>query len=309
VYIFKEGKPHDYEFHHTVYCNRTWGPTSDFGEDSGFPLYLHGLNTFDQMPAVPSFVVAAADAKVFSGIDVNLAEDIATFRQTIGLAGNLVANGLDLLHAFRKRNLKEGSKALADAWLLFQYGIKPIVSDVIGVLKFKLPEVIHIKSKGESSVTNGYSTIPGWAFCQIDGSYRLGCNTSIAYAVDDPSLAALASFGLLNPFELAWELIPFSFVVDWFVNVGDIIAGFSPNPGLRFLYGERVYWWKMQYTASWVSSTQNAQWIGQPKQEKAHGKAMKRVILDTWPIPPVAFNGGLNLTRLVTALALIRQRA
>ena len=30
-----------------------------------------------------------------------------------------------------------------------------------------------------------------------------------------------------NPFTTAWELLTLSFVVDWFVNFGDVIAGFT----------------------------------------------------------------------------------
>ena len=30
-----------------------------------------------------------------------------------------------------------------------------------------------------------------------------------------------------NPFTTAWELLTLSFVVDWFVNLGDVIAGFT----------------------------------------------------------------------------------
>lgn len=33
----------------------------------------------------------------------------------------------------------------------------------------------------------------------------------------------------------AWELIPFSFVVDWIVNVGDVINAFTPKAGIEIL--------------------------------------------------------------------------
>jgi hypothetical protein len=32
-----------------------------------------------------------------------------------------------------------------------------------------------------------------------------------------------------------WELTPFSFILDWFFNVGQKIAAFSPNAGVRKL--------------------------------------------------------------------------
>jgi hypothetical protein len=30
---------------------------------------------------------------------------------------------------------------------------------------------------------------------------------------------------------LPWELIPYSFVVDWFLNIGDFIGSLTPSPG------------------------------------------------------------------------------
>jgi hypothetical protein len=39
------------------------------------------------------------------------------------------------------------------------------------------------------------------------------------------NLNSWGSFGLLNPAAVAWELLPFSFVVDWFLPVGRYLEG------------------------------------------------------------------------------------
>jgi hypothetical protein len=41
----------------------------------------------------------------------------------------------------------------------------------------------------------------------------------------------------VDPLVTAWELIPFSFIVDWFVNVNDNLAAFSPFATGEFAYG------------------------------------------------------------------------
>jgi hypothetical protein len=41
--------------------------------------------------------------------------------------------------------------------------------------------------------------------------------------------------GLANPFAILWELVPFSFVVDYFYNVGDWLEQFNQD------YGVTVY--------------------------------------------------------------------
>ena len=43
----------------------------------------------------------------------------------------------------------------------------------------------------------------------------------------NPLLRALSSFGIANLGTIAWELVPFSFVVDWLLPVGDWIDSFD----------------------------------------------------------------------------------
>jgi hypothetical protein len=54
----------------------------------------------------------------------------------------------------------------------------------------------------------------------------------------------MAGFGLTSPVSLAWELIPFSFVVDWFLPIGSAIQAFSAFEGLTFMSGYKTYFTK-----------------------------------------------------------------
>jgi hypothetical protein len=40
-----------------------------------------------------------------------------------------------------------------------------------------------------------------------------------------------SGLGTKELMKLPWELVPFSFVVDWFANVGDFYGSFLPTPG------------------------------------------------------------------------------
>lgn len=40
------------------------------------------------------------------------------------------------------------------------------------------------------------------------------------FKINNPDLLLPAKVGLTNPLSVAWELIPFSFVVDWFLPIG-----------------------------------------------------------------------------------------
>jgi hypothetical protein len=45
----------------------------------------------------------------------------------------------------------------------------------------------------------------------------------------------LPAWGFTEVLESAWELVPYSFIIDWFLNVGNTIAAFTPDYGLRAL--------------------------------------------------------------------------
>jgi len=68
---------------------------------------------------------------------------------------------------------------------------------------------------------------------QTTGYVRVG--VSIIQRFAHEALAQLASIGF-NPFVTAWEEIPFSFVADWFVNVGEYIAAKTSSSYATELY-------------------------------------------------------------------------
>lgn len=54
-------------------------------------------------------------------------------------------------------------------------------------------------------------------------------------------MASAQSLGLLDPLTLAWELIPFSFVVDWFLPVGTYLSQLTALNGLTLMNGFTSY--------------------------------------------------------------------
>jgi hypothetical protein len=66
--------------------------------------------------------------------------------------------------------------------------------------------------------------------------------------LSNPNLALASALGLANPVAIAWELIPFSFVVDRFVDVGSYLNSYSEtfgweiSPGCRTVRREAIDW-------------------------------------------------------------------
>lgn len=141
---------------------------------------------------------------------------------------------------------RQVSRGAASAFLELHFGWEPLVKDIhaaVNVLQCPL-KASHIKAKGrgvpiQSSYSSGVirhakvvGTCKGFVSAQVE--------------VVDPNLWLANSLGLINPATVVWELIPFSFVVDWFVNVGQFLSQFSDTVGLKIT--NPCYGWKTTIT-------------------------------------------------------------
>lgn len=126
----------------------------------------------------------------------------------------------------------------AKAWLCMQYGVKPLLQDIYGsieVIQNVRPPQVCIRAKVEEVFDfEGQSgTAKDGRYVEISGynSVRM----KLVADVTNPFMDALNQIGFTNPINTAWELIPFSFVVDRFVLVGDWLTSMGPLPGLSNL--------------------------------------------------------------------------
>ena len=64
------------------------------------------------------------------------------------------------------------------------------------------------------------NTHNSYLYQEVSGTTTIRAVGKARYNLSNLNLRLFDQVGL-NPFVTAWELIPFSFVVDWFVNIGD----------------------------------------------------------------------------------------
>jgi hypothetical protein len=51
-------------------------------------------------------------------------------------------------------------------------------------------------------------------------------------------IEALANdLAFIDPLTTLWEIVPYSFIVDWFVNIGDLVKAYSPFVSGNLLHG------------------------------------------------------------------------
>lgn len=127
--------------------------------------------------------------------------------------------------------------------LALNYAVAPLVRDVAGVmdiyqnglfrsetapLVFKTAYLPHF-TKGSSQNANKQA---GFTY-----SMSVKGRAEIRAWIDNPLTATLDKLGLLNPISTGYELVPFSFVLDWFVPIGDWLQNVPDPKGLSIIDG------------------------------------------------------------------------
>lgn len=171
------------------------------------------------------------------GSDFNLAVFLGEGHQTVNMithtALRLATAGLYA----RKGNFKAAKAALltgrprtrerfkdhsANSWLELQYGWLPLLSDMKEGAE-QLAHILHYPKTKRYQVRMKLKTeyIPGnFSFDWVTKS-RTVSRQIVAYITEPESLLSVS--GLLDPELVAWELLPFSFVADWVIPLGDYL--------------------------------------------------------------------------------------
>jgi hypothetical protein len=176
--------------------------------------------------------------------------------------------------------------------LAINYGLKPLLSDVEGAYNY-LSDVYQPDSK---SVFHFRTRFPeqalrlqadnGWFLSQYGRPAEAGCaysfkisgNAYMAAVMDNPVLYHLDKLGLLNPISTGYELVPFSFVLDWFIPIGDLLRNVPDPKGINFLEGYRVVrlnggweeWTKIPSPApGWNTFLEGSEWYKDRKKYTA----------------------------------------
>jgi hypothetical protein len=197
-------------------------------------------------------------------------------RETANYAADLIILGLRLIKAIRlrKRSLVaaariSGRKVLppklqlhthgsysqdaASYWLSLQYGLKPLMSDVYNMCKTISDGINDDVPALSVTVTQDDDPLsppnlwPGFVATRLDWDSKRGVEVGYRFKISNPTLYKLTQFGLTNPLELAWDLVPLSFAVDWFTGAGAFISSLTHPMGTTFRSGYITTWtdWRL----------------------------------------------------------------
>lgn len=221
------------------------------------------------------------------------------------------------------RRVSDVSLALANGYLEYKYGWKQLLSDVFNVadesIRFTLNQLQRFsasaRDKQRSEVTvyasiNGESNVPHKIKWDVTRKARYTIDLMIPNSAFD-----IARWSSLNPISLGWELIPYSFVVDWFVDVGSYLRNFETacfyNTRFRRGYksslsvhiGEGEV---SHFTAISPFDGSKSEMSG--LQSGIHVINFRRDVLSSYPTPSLPkFKVDLGSSQLTSAAALMRQ--
>jgi len=127
-------------------------------------------------------------------------------------------------------------RAFANNYLEFHFGWSPLLSDIGNALDILTQGIPNYLVRGKASLTSSSTFIVGSGPVNKQRhTMTSGWSIRARVEVTDPNTRLASQMGFVNPLTVAWELVPFSFVVDWFVNVGDVLASYSDFLGFKFL--------------------------------------------------------------------------
>lgn len=256
------------------------------------------------------------------GHNFNLAVNVAQGKKTVDMVIKAVTDISGAISDLKKGRFASAARRfgvnertsrlskddVAGRWLELQYGWLPIVNDVYEAAKAyesltsKRRSNTITESLTRTTVFDSSASPSNWK-CLGPRKDRV----RIIYEMTE-ELSIERSLGLMDPWSVAWEVIPYSFVYDWFIPIGTYLENLNTIPKLkgRFLTTE-CRW----FNSSAVKAKTNlANIITLPT---CHFSCfyMKRTPSSSLTVPKPGFNtlpDAMSPKRIWNAIALATQR-
>lgn len=290
-------------------------------------LYLLGREkTNEYRSELGSSAYARAYAKLreaaWGDVQASLAVDLAERSSTLLMLEQTLRRLIQAVLAVKRGRFGDAARYLAtekprgvstreafsNNWLAYRLGWTPLMGSMESLL-----QIIDSPLTYEFRFVRGSSALPFrlkkpagsvsyWHDINLSGLYRVTLKGKVE--VSDPNLARLNQYGLVNPLGVVWELIPYSFMVDRVIKVGDYLSSFTDFVGLSFK--DLSLTESIIGSESWVVGRAGWEPVG-----KTHVKALirrkSRVLISSPPIPDLQVGTGLlsSASKAADAAALL----
>lgn len=215
-------------------------------------------------------------------------------------------------------------KDIADQWIGLQYGWKPLLSDVYGLVTglheretALRPKIFHATGSDYRNAPSANFWVNAHGVSEPWGVRRtvVNCKYTVQ-AFPNAALASPAALGLTNPLVPLWEIIPWSFVVDWFLPVGNYLEQLSADHGWTFHNGCLSVLetnTEVAHKNDFHSYADPAQHWDYTRRHSIEGNwksvSFSRSLLGGFPSPPLPkFKNPISTAHVLNSIALLTQQ-
>lgn len=247
-------------------------------------------------------------------LSLNLGPSLVEYRETRNMFVSAAKSLINVVHRAKGGLYRGGYKwqkhnkalcKMSAAHLQTTYGVMPLVSDLydsVEILKSKLGKDLYRRF-------SAYDSRSGAIPSQVIGASRL----TGRWAVSERAtlyiklLPNYDGFTVGNPAEWIWEATFLSFVVDWFVNIGDWLSSLDALRGVELYTGTRTRkqnWWVTHEVEPWPTVK------GLPFVHSQTGRtdynSHERFLITNIPLPVLRWRPTDSWHALVNATALLK---
>lgn len=318
-----------------VYYYYTWYEGTYVLEGDIAGVFLH-MAPDVSLPTMQSDISLTKALAKLNRPDLDVGLIIGELSETIGMLRNPFESLRRLAFDFRKNakskaKQKPGipfSKVLSSTWLEYVYGVLPVYND-IQAIRDRYRKVVtreeSVLRRSSSRVINAPSakmsalSVTPWV-TDLRGNARTSVSKSISTHIYfrhnrwADNYAALTSWGV-NPFQIldvAYAIMPYSFVLNWFLDVGSWLKAIQPHPHLNVIGGvtsvktstRKVIVIQMaNYTGN-----STPMWVPCNASFDYEESSLDRSLITSW-VPTVPIGAGLNtLSKAINSAAMVWQK-
>jgi hypothetical protein len=204
------------------------------------------------------------------------------------------------------------AKAWASLWLSYEYGIRLLIQDIHEIVK-KLPKsdvkfnLTHVRAMSQRTLTDDVGREVDVTYhCKVILDPRVGPIITV--------LDKLRRLDLVVSRENLWDFIPFSFVLDWFIPIGETLARLDLRTDLD-LFGAKVAILSSKATRSLSTMVRSRGLDREGENSEFYIQLILNLkVYNRWhedptiSIPTVEVGNGLNIRRGADGFALLVQK-
>lgn len=311
--------------------------------------YRAGITPVDNSlvyEAVPAFVNNGANNKALANLKngkTSMGLAFAERRKTATHVNDTIRSIARAVSAVKRGDMRSATRALkaqhrgkdttasvefSKRWLEIQYGWRPLIGDVSDAVQALNerdaadPQRYTVSAIGKfnhtTDVTVHRAAGPIYRGFELSServqTTRHFSKHRVDAFVDNAFLGELNNFGFLDAASIAWEVVPWSFVADWFLPVGKYLDLITATAGLNFRSGSVSHVHEINRTISHSleCDTRSYRPVSQsvgflPCNSRRF--ELRRSVMSSFPTPSLSLSKDpMRGLRVMNAVALLRSK-